>query len=280
MFLEETKLGYQLAGLSLLSIALMVADHTTGWLDEVRSGLTVAVTPIVVLADLPSRSAEDLDEVFSSRDDMRRSITVLEGELVLLRVQVEKMAALMAENNRLRDLLGSAAKLQDNVLVVELIGVNPDPEEQEVTIDKGTGEGVFIGQPVLDAHGLMGQVVEVSAYTSRVLLISDQTHSVPVQVMRNNLRLIAQGTGIDQRLELLHVNSTVDIQVGDQLLSSGLGDRFPVGYPVGIVESIEYQPGEPFADVRAKPSAQLDRSQHLLLVFSESRATTLDANDG
>lgn len=255
----------------MLSIALAFVDHLTDWLDGPRSALTIAATPIVVLADLPNRSMRGLGEVFSSRDDMRLRISELESELILLKVKTEKMAALAAENNRLRDLLGSAAKLQDNVLVAELIGVNPDPEEQEVVIDKGSADDVFPGQPVLDANGLMGQVVEVSEFTSRVLLISDQRHSVPVQVLRSNLRLIARGTGLDQQLELLHVNSTADIQVGDQLLSSGLGNRFPVGYPVATVDKVEFEPGRAFAVVRAMPSAQLDRTRHVLLVFSESR---------
>lgn len=249
----------------------MFVDHTTSWLDGARSAITTAVTPVVVLADLPNRSARGLTELFSSREDLRARIAEFENELTLLRVKSEKMAALTAENNRLRDLLGSAAKLQDNVLVAELIGVDPNPEHQEVVIDKGVSDGVFVGQPVLDARGLMGQVVEVSHFSSRVLLISDQTHSVPVQVLRSNLRLIAQGTGIDQQLELLHVNSTADIRVGDQLLSSGLGDRFPVGYPVGVVDRVDFEPGKPFAEVTAIPTAQLDRSRHVLLVFTESR---------
>jgi len=260
-----------MAGLAVLSVILMFVDHVTDWLDESRAAMTVAVTPVVVIADLPNRSARGLTEMLSSREDLRRRIAELESELTLFKVKTEKMAALTAENNRLRDLLGSAAKLQDNVLVAELIGVNPDPEVQEVVIDKGVVDRVFVGQPVLDSRGLMGQVVEVSRYTSRVLLISDQEHSVPVQVLRSNLRLIAQGTGIDQKLELQHVNSTADIRVGDQLLSSGLGNRFPVGYPVGIVDRIEYEPGKPFAEVTASPSAQLDRSRHVLLVFTESR---------
>lgn len=267
-------------GLGLLSIALMFVDHVTGWLDGSRAVMTVAVTPVIVVADLPRRSTRGLGELFSSRGNLRGRISQLESELILLRVKTEKMAALTVENNRLRGLLGSAAKLQDNVLVAELIGVNPDPEEQQVVIDKGSADNVFVGQPVLDARGLMGQVMEVSQFTSRVLLISDQTHSVPVQVMRSNLRLIAQGTGIDQQLELLHVNSTADIKVGDQLLSSGLGNRFPVGYPVGVVDRVDYEPGKPFAEVTARPSARLDRTRHVLLVFTESRSPSANSDTG
>ena len=260
-------------GLGALSLVLGFVDHTTSWLDGSRSALTIALTPIVVTADLPNRSVRGIQSIFSSREDLRRRINGLESELILLRVKTEKMAALTSENNRLRGLLGSAAKLQDNVLVAELIGVNPDPEEQEVVIDKGSEDSVFVGQPVLDSRGLVGQVVEVSPFSSRVLLISDERHSVPVQVLRSNLRFIAQGTGIGQQLELQHVNSTADIKVGDQLLSSGLGNRFPVGYPVGVVDKVAFKPGKSFAEVLAKPNAQLDRSMHVLLVFTESRVS-------
>jgi rod shape-determining protein MreC len=235
--------------------------------------MTTGLTPIVVTADIPNRSAIAIRDIFKSREDLHKRINSLEDELIFFRVKSEKMAALTSENNRLRGLLGSAAKLQDNVLVAELIGVNPVPEEQEVLIDKGSEDSVFVGQPVLDSRGLVGQVVEVSPFSSRVLLISDERHSVPVRVLRSNLRLIAQGTGISQGLELQHVNSTADIKVGDQLLSSGLGNRFPVGYPVGVVDKVDLEPGKPFADVLAKPNAQLDRSSHVLLVFTESRGS-------
>ena len=258
-------------GFGMLSLVLGLVDHTTSWLDGSRSLLTVVLTPIVVTADLPNRSVRGIQGIFSSREDLRSRITGLESELIFLRVKTERMAALISENNRLRGLLGSAAKLQDNVLVAELVGVSPDPEEQEVLIDKGSEDSVFVGQPVLDSRGLVGQVVEVSPFSSRVLLISDARHSVPVQVLRSNLRFIARGTGIGQQLELQHVNSTADIKVGDQLLSSGLGNRFPVGYPVGVVGKVAFKPGKPFAEVLAKPNAQLDRSRHVLLVFTETR---------
>jgi len=202
---------------------------------------------------------------------MREEIKLLEKDLLLLHAKTEKMAALTAENNRLRDLLGSAAKLQDNVVVAELIGVAPDPEKHEVVIDKGATDGVFIGQPLLDAKGLMGQVVDVSRYSSRVLLISDPSHSVPVQVARSNLRLVAQGTGSTNRLELMYVQNTADVGAGDLLISSGLGGRFPVGYPVGVVNKVEHRSGGPFSTVTAIPSALLDRSRHVLLVFTEDK---------
>ena len=254
-----------------LSLGLLALDYYTDYLGSVRSVLNIVVTPIVVTADYPARTATLAQETFASRAEMHAEISLLEQDQLLLRAKVIKMAALVAENDRLRDLLGSAAKLQDNVLVAELIGVDPDPERYEIIIDKGSQSGVFVGQAVLDAQGLMGQVIATSLYTSRALLISDESHSVPVQVNRNNLRLIAQGTGITGQLELIHVPDTADIKEGDLLVSSGLGSRFPVGYPVGVVSKVEHDPGEPFAVVRAIPSASLVKSRHVLLVFTEAR---------
>lgn len=266
-------------GLSIFSLALMVVDHFSNVLDEIRSGLTMVVTPVVMVADVPESLVRDVQDRFASREDLRVRLDALEGELLLLRAKTAKMAALTAENNRLRDLLGSAAKLEDNVLVAELIGVDPDPERQVVIIDKGSSDGVYVGQPILDAQGLMGQVIETSPWSSRVLLISDHTHSVPVQVVRSNLRLIAQGTGATSKLQLMHVQDTADIREGDLLVSSGLGDRFPSGYPVGVVNDISHDPGEPFADVTARPSARLDRSKHVLLVFSGDRLARSQVED-
>tara|TARA_B100001079_G_scaffold265086_1_gene270352 strand:- start:123 stop:947 length:825 start_codon:yes stop_codon:yes gene_type:complete len=267
-------------GFSILSFALMVVDHLSDFLDEVRGGLTVLVTPVVIFADYPNKTAEAVQEVFSTRSDLEEKLEKLAREQLLLKVKTLKMAALTAENNRLRDLLGSAAKLQDNVIVAELIGVDPDPNRHEVIIDKGSNHDVFVGQPVLDAQGLMGQVIKVSLLTSRVLLISDQSHSVPVQVVRSNLRLIASGTGATRQLELMHLQDTADIRQGDFLVSSGLGDRFPVGYPVGVVNKVEHDPGKPFAAATATPSALLGRSRHVLLVFTEERLLKAPGDDG
>ncbi len=258
-------------GLAIVSLALMSVDHLTGSLDNFRSIMTVLVTPVVVVADSPQRTISGVRELVATRSEMSQQVDELENELLLLKAKTEKMASLTAENNRLRALLGSAGKLEDNVLVAELIGVDPDPERHEVLIDKGSREQVFVGQPVLDAAGLMGQVIETGPFTSRVLLLSDPTHSVPVQVARSNLRLIAQGSGASRQLDLMHVQGTADIRVGDLLVSSGLGDRFPVGYPVGVVNKVEHDPGKPFADVTASPSALLDRTRHVLLVFNDEQ---------
>ena len=270
LFMEKAS-NYRLLHLLILSLILMVLDQMTNWLDGVKSILVPVVNPIVVVADLPHKGASSLSATMKSRELLYERIEELENDLLLLQVKTEKMTALVAENNRLRTLLGSAAKLQDNVLVAEVIGIDPNLHEQEIWIDKGSAQKVFVGQPVLDDAGLMGQVTEVSKLTSRVLLLTSQKHSIPVEVLRSNLRLIAQGGGISQKLDLLYISPTADIRVGDQLLSSGLGNRFPAGYPVGVVTSVEREHGRPFAEAVAMPSAQLNRSRHVLLVFVEGQ---------
>lgn len=256
-------------GLGIVSIVLATIDHRSDLLDSTRAGLGYLVAPIFVLADIPHRSVDSIVRWFTLRSDMRTEIDRLKREQLLLKAQTQKMAALAAENERLRSLLGSARKLEDNVLVAELIGVDPDPTRLQVLLDKGSKDGVFVGQPLLDAEGLMGQVIEVSRASSRALLITDSSHSVPVQVARNNIRSIAAGTGKIDELELLNVPDTADIVAGDLLVSSGLGGRFPVGYPVGTVTKVVHDPGRPFAIVKAFPAALLDQSRHVLLVFTE-----------
>lgn len=255
-------------GFSVLSLFLVLLDHNSVYLDDIRGSLNILVTPIFYVAEFPANTSDALSEMFSSRERMQEEIKNLNQHLLLLQAKTAKMASLSAENARLRDLLGSSEKLEDNVLVAELIGISPDPESFVVVLDKGKRNGVYLGQALLDATGLMGQIIEVSRYTSRALLITDVSHSVPVQVNRNNLRLIAAGSGRINELELNHVQDTADIRVGDLLVSSGLGQRFPVGYPVGIVTQVTHDPGQPFAVVKARPSAHLDRSRHLLLVFT------------
>jgi rod shape-determining protein MreC len=264
-------------GFGILSLFLGLLDHNSDYLDDVRSSLNFIVTPIFYMAELPANAGDTLSRVFTSRERMQEDIRNLKRQLLLLKAKTEKMASLSAENARLRRLLGSSEKLEDNVLITELIGINPDPESLILLLDKGSQDGVYPGQPVLDAEGLVGQIVEVSDSTSRALLITDASHSVPVQVTRNDLKLIATGSGRINELELNHVQDTADIRVGDLLVSSGLGQRFPVGYPVGVVTEVTHDPGRPFAVVKARPSAHLDRSRHLLLVFTAEQMSARES---
>ncbi|MEO0442700.1 MAG: rod shape-determining protein MreC [Pseudomonadota bacterium] len=256
--------------LGLIAIALLVMGRYTHWLDPVRSKLDMLTIPFYWVTNVPNRVSDWVNTHWVSRDQLQQENRLLRNKIRVQESRLQKMAALTAENLRLRQLMNSSEIVQDRVLIAEMVGVSPDPLVHKVIVNKGSRDGVYVGQPLLDAYGLMGQVVSVSDFTSQVLLITDNTHAIPVQVTRNNVRTVAEGIGDLYRLQLRYVSSTVDIKEGDILVSSGLGGRFPIGYPVAQVETISYDPGEPFAEVIARPAAQLDRSRHVLLVFSES----------
>lgn len=260
----------RLLALTVLSVVLMVVDARFETLKPVRSQLGLLLTPVYWLTDLPLRVWEGMSEQVASRSELIAENQQLKTEALLLQRRLQKLATLTEQNVRLRELLNSAALVDDKVIISELIGLDPSPFTQRIIIDKGSRDSVFVGQPVLDASGLMGQVVEVMPYTARVLLITDSVHSVPVQVNRNGLRAIASGSGSDY-LELRHVPETSDIKEGDLLVSSGLGQRFPAGYPVARVRSVVHDAGQAFLQVQALPTAMLNRSRHLLLVFSDAR---------
>jgi rod shape-determining protein MreC len=248
--------------------ALILADLRFNSLDNTRALLDMAAAPVYWIADMPSRVAEWGDSHLQTRASLLEENDRLRRESLVLRGRSHRMASLQAENVRLRSLLNSTAILRDDVLVAELIGVSPDPVRHQVVLNKGERDGVFLGQPLIDANGLMGQVVEVSPVNSRALLITDTTHSIPVQVNRNGVRAIAEGSGSLANLDIHHVAATTDIREGDLLVTSGLGGRFPVGYPVAVVTTVERDPGQTFARIQARPSAALDRSRHVLLVFT------------
>ncbi len=251
---------------------LITADQRFDALHSVRSALEVVVTPVYRVAEAPVRAVEWGKEHMVSRSEMLEDNQRLRQENLILQGRSQQMSSLQAENVRLRALLNSSAMLRDDVQVAELVGVSPDPERHQLVINKGSDDGVFLGQPLLDADGLLGQIVEVSPRLSRVLLITDATHSIPVQINRNGVRAIAEGTGSLSQLEIHHVSATTDISEGDLLVTSGLGGRFPAGYPVAVVSDVRRDPGKPFAIISATPSAALDRSRHVLLVFTAEAA--------
>ncbi|MBG6286753.1 rod shape-determining protein MreC [Pseudomonas nitroreducens] len=279
MFSKGPSLGARLLVLAVLSVALMVVDARFDYLKPVRSQMGLVLSPFYGIADIPVRAWEGVRDQFTSRSELLAENERLKAEQLLMQRRLQKLATLTEQNVRLRELLNSSALVDDKVLVGELIGVDPNPFTQRILIDKGEKDGVFQGQPVLDASGLMGQVVEVMPYTARVLLLTDTTHSIPVQVNRNGLRAIAVGTGNPERLELRYVADTADIKEGDLLVSSGLGQRFPAGYPVAVVKEVLHDTGGPFATIRAVPTAKMNRSRYVLLVFSDSRTPEQRATD-
>jgi rod shape-determining protein MreC len=245
-----------------------VADHRHQHLDVLRATLSVVVYPLHYLASLSGTLASEVRGRMAKHEALRNRNRFLRQENLTLKARLQQFEALEAENMRLRDLLGSSFKIGDRVLIAELMSVDLDPYRQQVMINKGALSGVFVGQPVLDADAVMGQVVRVDPLTATVLLITDASHGLPVQVNRNGLRTVAQGTGFIDRLELPHLPKNADVKAGDLLVTSGLGGRFPPGYPVARVAEVRQDPGKPFATVVAVPTARLDRSREVLLVWT------------
>lgn len=256
----------RLVALVLASGLLMLADWRLGALAPARAVLADAAVPVYWLTTVPERLFGWFTEVFATRDRLLEENRTLRAEALVLRARTQRLAALAAENVRLRELLNSTALLDERVLVAEIIGVSPDISSQTVVIDKGSAQGLEVGQAVVDAYGLFGQIIEVSRFSSRVLLVTDATHAVPAQVLRNGARVIVEGDGRPDALDVDLVAPTMDLHPGDLLVTSGLGGRFPGGYPVGVVESVTNDAGRTFSVVLARPSAQLDRSRHVLVV--------------
>jgi rod shape-determining protein MreC len=264
--------------LAIVSALLMTIDVNSRLLQPMRSVLATIVSPIYVIAESPYHVSHEARVTLSTRESLMAENTQLEQRNLELSTMAQQFVALREENARLRQLLGSRQRLGAEVLVAELIGVIPSPNTYQVEIDKGAADGVFVGQAVIDAEGLFGQVVEVAQFSSRVMLVIDAAHAVPVQVNRNDFRSIAAGTGRTDRLELEYVPVTADIRVGDLLVSSGLGGHFPRGYPVGEVTAVVVEPTMTYAQVTAKPLAALDRSRHVLLVYDAKTEQPNDAD--
>ncbi len=253
----------------------MVLDHRQNHLESVRSALSVILYPIQYLASLPVILGGEASDALSSRKEIQSDNQRLHLENIQLRARLQKFEALEAENMRLRALLDSSFKVGDRVLIAELISVEQDPFRQQVLINQGKSSGIYQGQPVLDANAVVGQVTHVNPFSASVLLITDASHALPVQVSRNGLRTIALGTGLINQLELPHLPNNADIEPGDLLITSGLGGLFPSGYPVAQVTEVKREQGQPFASVTAVTTAHLDRIREVLLVWTLSPETAL-----
>ena len=251
-----------------LSILLMVVDHRQNHLDTVRKAIGVAVYPILILVDSPFRLWDWLGETTADRSELQVEVSRLEAERILTRAELLQLTALRAENDRLRDLLDARPRTRDTIRVAEIMAVDANPYRHTFVIDIGDSDGVFTGQAIIDANGVIGQVLEAGLTTSEAILISDPSHALPVEVSRNGLRTIANGTGKVDELDLPFLPNNADILPGDILVTSGLGGAFPAGYPVGVVGSVNRVPQAPFADVTAVPAAALDQVREVLLIWS------------
>lgn len=262
----------------VLAVLIWLLDSHTEFLRPLRQHMMSISSPLQVLTSLPGRLAEWGDNSLVSRETLQAENSALRAENRILQQKLQKMATLIAENARLTELLNSSQQLDDDVLIARLMGVTPDPLRQEIVLDKGMDAGIQVGGAVLDAHGVAGQVIEVGSHSSRVMLITDTQSAIPVQIVRNGIRLVAEGSGHLGELHLRHVAATTDILENDVLVSSGLDGHYPTHYPVATIRAIERDATQAFLVVHAAPVAQLNRSRHFLLVSRQTSSVQVMQN--
>src|SRR5450631_2956713 len=260
---------------ALLALALIIIDKRYDHLGKIRRLLSVVAYPVQIAVASPFEGWHWFRDSVTTRDALRSDKTKLEAELRLAQFRLQRYEALEAESQRLRALRDRTAAITDRFVIGDVMNIDLDAFRERVLVDKGAQDGVFVGQAVLDSGGVFGQVARVGQLTAEVILVSDATHAIPVQVNRNGLRTIAVGTGDMGRLKLPYLPTSADVIAGDLLVTSGLGGGFPAGYPVGTVGAAKRDPAQSLADVDVKPAAALDRSRELLFVWLKPQAAEL-----
>lgn len=250
----------------LLAIVLMFMDQRGHYVPRIRSAMELALEPVFHLVGWPSEVIQSLNEHIRTRNELLSDNKALKQQLLETAGSIQTQAALRQENQRLRDLLDATRGRDYKFQFAEMKRVDLDPFSHKVWIDRGAGDGVAIGQAVIDGLGIVGQVEDVHRHYSTVRLISDPDHALPVQINRTGLRTVAYGSGETSHLLLPNVPLQSDISRGDMVVTSGLGDRFPPGFPIGEVEYVQRDSGETFATVYVRPFAALDRGREVLLV--------------
>lgn len=251
-----------------LALTMMVSDHRGGWLSRVRQTAAIAIEPVRWLAAVPGRMAGTLHEAVANQTRLTRDNTALQQQLLLLQARIERLQLLRDENRQLRALLGGTRALQVSVQLAGILDIDLDPERQRVVLDIGSAQGVHVGQVLIDAGGVLGQVIAVTPTRATALLITDPTHAIPAQALRSGLRLIVYGTGRQDQLSVPNIPQSGDLKVGDVLITSGIGGRFPAGFPVGRVTTLQPDANHAFVAATLTPSARLDRSGQVLLVWN------------
>jgi len=245
----------------------MILDKHVAAVTQIRIILSVPLNSLQYVVSWPIELFDTIHDTISTHDSLVQENLDLKAEQLTLRAQVQRLIAIESENDQLKALVHSASQLQGKILVAQLLAVSADPFLKQVIVNKGSRDNVFVGQPVLDAFGVMGQVTQVNPLNSRILLINDAHSGLSVQIVRNGVRAIAVGDAYSGQLRLLNIPQTADIKSGDVLITSGLGEHFPEGYPVGQVRSVTQDPGLQFATIIVEPAAHLDRSRGVILVW-------------
>ncbi|NIV18679.1 MAG: rod shape-determining protein MreC [Woeseiaceae bacterium] len=262
------------------SILLMVLDHRQNHLNTVRQALGTLMYPIQIVVDAPFRVWDWMQQSTTGRNELELELGRLQAERLITNARLQRLMALEAENARLRDLLEARSQVRDQIRVAEIMAVDANPYRHSIVIAVGERDNVYDGQALVDANGVIGQVIETGFQTSEAILISDPSHALPVEVNRNGLRTIANGTGELDRLDLPFLPNNADIRVGDVLVTSGLGGAFPSGYPVAVVTNVNRIPQAPFADVTATPAASLDQVREVMLIWPSAAGARTAEGDG
>jgi len=266
---RDTSPGLRLVLLCVFSISLMVLDNQNQNIQDVRRILSAATYPIRWLVDAPFALGHWIGDTLSTSTTLRTENRELHEQILTQDARLQRMAALEAENARLRALLESTAKVGDRVLIAEIMSVDMNPFRHQIVVNKGSMHDVYVGQALIDAQGIIGQVIRDHIFSAEALLISDVDHALPVELVRNRLRTIAVGTGDLERLSMPFLPRNADVLEGDLLVTSGLGGTFPPGYPVGIVSKVSSDTGQPFLKITATPAAALNRIREVLLIWPE-----------
>lgn len=249
-----------------LALVLMVLDHRNGWIWRLRYSASVVVEPLYRLASLPAAGMRTLSVAFADRKTLTEQNQRLREDLLLANAKLNHMAAVAEQNQRLKGLLDTQRSLELNVQLARVVGVDLGAYRYRMMLNLGARDGVKPGQPVIDAHGVMGQVIQVLPTTSEVMLITDPDQALPVVVERTGLRTVAYGSRDGDQLTLPTIPMAADVRPGDRLLTSGIGGRYPPGFPVGEVSSVKPSASGMFLEAHAQPSADIDRSEDVLLL--------------
>lgn len=254
---------------ALLAILLMLVDQRTPYLKRVESTLSFTIVPIQYIVSSPSDFFNWIKTSLRTQHQLLEDNARLRAQELLLQTKLSRVVALESENGQLRSLLKASPHVGGKFMAAELISVDSDPYVQQAVLNRGTNDNVYIGQPVVDPYGVMGQIIKAYPTSSRILLVTDLQNAVPVQNSRNGVRAIAAGMGYVGTLQLVNVPDTTDVEVGDVFVTSGLEQRYPPGYPVGVVQKVSRDPEYQFATIVLKPSARIDRARQVLLVWPD-----------
>ena len=269
LFSKRSPLSVQLFISLALALTLIVLDINYRPFKEIRYYLDTIISPLYYVSNVPKSSFDSLYEMSKSQEALIKENTKLQEKLMQQKNDLLLLEYLKHENSRLRGLLDSPLRHDEHKMAAQVLLADTDPYVYQVVINKGKNDGVYVGQPVVDEKGIVGQIYQTAQATSRAILVCDYQHAIPVQVLRNDISMVAVGNGCSNDLTLDFLPNNVDIKVGDVLVTSGLDGRFPEGYPVAVVSSVKLDISDSTPIISATPTADLKRLRYLLLLWGD-----------